>query len=149
MRQVVDSQQGISPLFLLRSLHHWWMVAAPIGLVLAVVGAGVVWWVFEPIYVAQALLRIRDTPVALLSPTESSSKAYVETQMGLIRSAPVLRAVVHSGDIRVLPELRDKPDPQAWLRKEIRLVADKSELASPNARHRPESSRWPAADRRW
>ncbi len=71
VRRHVDSQQGMSPQFVLRSLRHWWMVAAPIGLVLAVAGAGVVWWLFEPIYLAQAVIQIGDTPPALVFPDET------------------------------------------------------------------------------
>ena len=80
MKRKVDSQQGLSPQFLLHSLLHWWKVAAPIGLVLAVAGAAVVWWLFEPVYLSNAFIQIREIPPALVFEIEAQSKGYVETQ---------------------------------------------------------------------
>ncbi len=123
VRRHVDSQQGLSPQFVLRSLRHWWMVAAPIGLVLAVAGAGVVWWLFEPIYLAKAWIQVRETPPALVFQVESQSKGYVETQKEMIRSARVLRPVVDSANIRNLPELSESEDRVSWLQNQIKLAS--------------------------
>ncbi|MCX7424305.1 MAG: polysaccharide biosynthesis tyrosine autokinase [Planctomycetia bacterium] len=122
-RRSVDSRQGMSPQFVLRSLRHWWMVAAPVGLALAVAGAGVVWWLFEPIYLAKAWIQVRETPPALVFQVESQSKGYVETQKEMIRSARVLRPVVDSANIRNLPELSECEDRVSWLQDQIKLAS--------------------------
>jgi len=121
MKRKVDSQQGLSPQFLLHSLLHWWKVAAPIGLVLAVAAAAVVWWLFEPVYLSNAFIQIREIPPALVFEIEAQSKGYVETQKEMIRSSRVLRPVVNSGDIKNLPELRDRKDKVHWLRSQLKL----------------------------
>src|SRR6476620_12404038 len=50
----------ISPAFIVWVLRQWWLVIIPIGLVLAVVSAGIVMHLYVPKYEATALLMIED-----------------------------------------------------------------------------------------
>lgn len=115
------SSQEMSPRFLFNSLLHWWKIAMPVGIVLALASASVVWWLFEPVYQAHALLQIRETPPALVFDVRKQSKGYVETQKEMLRSARVLRPVVSSAEIRNLPEFREKKDKVKFLQKHLEL----------------------------
>ena len=121
VRRGGDSRPGMSPQFLLNALLHWWKLAAPVGLILALVSAGTVWWLFEPTYLANAVIQIRETAPALVFDVEKESKSYVETQKETIRSSRVLRPVVTLGDIKNMPELRDADDKVRWLRSQLKL----------------------------
>lgn len=108
-RPAASAEQGITLRFVLTALRRWWMVATPIGLVLAAIGgAGVYLW-FEPAYQAEAWFMIQErTPyVAFESRDEGRSKSFFQTQTATIRSPFVLGPVIQR------PEIAGAADRQA------------------------------------
>jgi polysaccharide biosynthesis transport protein len=117
--------QTISAAFVLHALRQWWKVALPLGLLLAVVAAGIVHVLFRPMYAASAWLQIQDsTPFVAFEPQEreNRSKRYVQTQVELIRSPMVLGPVVGRPEIARIPELKPGVDPVPWLAKRIKVT---------------------------
>ena len=53
-------EQGLTPRFVLTALRRWWMVATPVGLLLAAAGGAVVYLLFEPVYEAAAWFKIEE-----------------------------------------------------------------------------------------
>ena len=60
LHRSAESQQGITPQFVLTAIRQWWKVAAPIGLVLAALAAARVGQLVEPKYEATAWRQIED-----------------------------------------------------------------------------------------
>ena len=76
-------EQGLTPRFVLTALRRWWMVAAPVGLLLAAVGGAAVYLLFEPVYEAAAWFKIEErTPyLAFETKDEGRSKVFFQTQI--------------------------------------------------------------------
>lgn len=107
--------------FILTVLRKWWKVAIPLGLVLAAAGAGVVWWQFQPVYQAQAWLRIEDQRPYIAFPSKGSSRRFVNTQVALIRSPLVIEPALSKLDLSGMPELSQKRDKVEWLGENINV----------------------------
>ena len=118
--------QAVSAQFLLDALRRWWKVALPMGLLLATVAAGVVYWLFEPQYEAAALLELHELPQYIaFEPKEAGvSKAYFRTQIELIRSRWIMGRAVANERVKQLPEIRKQRDPIAWLRKRVTVASE-------------------------
>ncbi len=56
----VQTDQGISPRFVMAALRRWWKVALPAALLLAAAGGTIVYLLFEPVYEASALFQIEE-----------------------------------------------------------------------------------------
>jgi polysaccharide biosynthesis transport protein len=121
----LGGESSAGPNFLLHVARRWWKVAFPVGLLLAIVGAGVILLTFVPQYEAQALLEIAETPqyIAFEPRQGDRSKAYFLTQMQLIQSAWIVGRVVAEPAIAQLPEIRTQADPIAWLAKRVKVTA--------------------------
>lgn len=114
---------------LLHAASRWWPVAAPLGLLLAVVTGAVVWYWFEPKYRAAAFLRVEEQrPYVAFEPAKDA-RLFVETQVQLIRSPLILSKVISQGSIAQMPEVQRQQYPLTWLgeRLNVRTVG-KSEL---------------------
>ena len=104
--------------FVLGVVRQWWKVVAPLGLLLATVGAIIVWWQFEPVYEAQAWLRIEDRrPLCRVSHSRRLER-FVGTQIELIRSPLVIEPVLSKPEVRRIPELATSSDPVGWLARQ-------------------------------
>ena len=123
--RVAGDEQNIGLSFLLNVLRRWWLIAGPIGLFLAVGGVAVVWLRFIPQFEAVAWLKIEERAPYLAFENKSEdvgSKAFVQTQIEMIRSPLVLGSVVARPEIARLEDLRSKSDALVWLAKEVKTV---------------------------
>ncbi len=124
--------------FVLGVVRQWWKVAAPLGLLLAAIGAGTIWWMFEPVYEAQAWLRIEDRQPYIAYPQKGDSRRFISTQIALIRSPRVIKPVVSVPEVAKVPEIANAKDPIRWLGSRVKVKSiGNSELfavsfASPN-----------------
>ena len=111
----------MTPAFVLHAVRRWWKVAAPIGILLAVVSVGVVWVLFKPMYLAVGRIQILDQqPFIAFATSESANKKYVQTQLQLLKLPNLLRRVLSDHpEIRNHPELLAEPDPLEYLAKTL------------------------------
>jgi succinoglycan biosynthesis transport protein ExoP len=118
-----ESNSGVQ--FVLAALRRWWMIATPLGILLAIVSSAVVFLLFRPEYEAQAWLRIEEhTPyIAFESRDQNQNKLFVQTQRELIRSPLVIGPVLSRPEIARIPELVKQSDPITWLGKQVSVLA--------------------------
>lgn len=116
-----QSTQAITAGFVFTALRRWWKVAGPIGLVLAGITGALVYFLFEPVYEASALLRIDEASPFIVIESNERSQRFVETQLELIRDPLVLGPAVSQEEVSRLPEFRENISPIEWLSKEIRV----------------------------
>ncbi len=111
--------------FVLTALRRWWMIATPVGILLALLASVVTYLLFRPQYEAQAWLRIEEhTPyIAFESRYEEQTKLFVQTQRELIRSPLVIGPVVSRPEIARIPEIEKQSDPITWLGKQVMVLA--------------------------
>jgi len=110
--------------FALNVIRRWWLIAVPLGILLATAGAAVVWLLFERQYEAAAWLKIEEKAPYLAFENkgdETRSKAFFQTQIELIRSPLVLGSVVQRPQIAQLPEIQQKADSIATLAKQVKV----------------------------
>ena len=102
----------------LNVIRRWWLIAAPVGLLLATGASAVVWLLFKPQYEAAAWLKIdeRAPYLAYDIKDDSGSRSYCQTQFELIRSPVVLGPVVARSEIAQLPDLKQQVDAIAFWR---------------------------------
>jgi len=124
-RPAAQPEQAMTAKFVLGSVRRWWMVAAPIGLLLAVAGGATVYLLFEPVYEAAAWFKIEErTPfLAFEAKDEGRSKLFFQTQIEMIRSPLVLGPVIKRPEIARLPEIARQPNKVAWLGKQIKVMS--------------------------
>ena len=124
-RPAAQPEQAMTVQFVLGALRRWWMVAAPIGLLLAAAGGATVYLLFEPVYEAAAWFKIEDrTPfLAFEVKDEGRSKMFFQTQIEMIRSPLVLGPVIKRPEIARLPEIARQPNKVAWLAKQIHVTS--------------------------
>ena len=125
------TQMGVQ--FVLNALRQWWLIATPVGLLLAAAGGAIIYFTFEPVYEASAWIQIRHTPPSLLFRPDGEgsrgSERFVETQRELLRSPMVLGPVLSRPDIAKIPELAAEERPLGWLTGQLQLQAvGRSEL---------------------
>jgi polysaccharide biosynthesis transport protein len=130
LRPVAEPDSGITANFLLETLRRWWLAAVPTGLVLAAIGAVVVYLTFEPKYEARAILQIESTN--FLSPDsnfEGHSKTFIQTQIDKIKLGVIPDIVP---EIQDLPEIaknkNEGSDPAVWLQKQIKIIWGESDM---------------------
>ena len=106
LHQRAESQQGITPQFVLTAIRQWWRVATPAALVLAVIAGVLVYYCFtKPQYEASALLQIREERPYLAYEQSDNWTRFVETQKGLMQNRVVLAEVVKEPKVARVPEL--------------------------------------------
>jgi polysaccharide biosynthesis transport protein len=123
LRPAGQTEQGITVRFVLTALRRWWLIAAPMGLLLAAIAGAAIYLLFEPVYEAAAWFRIEErTPfLAFESKDESRSKLFFQTQIETIRSPLVLGPVIKRPEIAQVPEIARQSDRVAWLAKQIKV----------------------------
>ncbi|HUT90269.1 MAG TPA: polysaccharide biosynthesis tyrosine autokinase [Thermoguttaceae bacterium] len=117
-----QSGQGFTLSFVLNALRQWWKLAVPIGLLLGAAAGGSIYWLFEPVYQAEAWLQILG-PQQLVFPAEGDSRVFVETQVQTIKSPLVLGPVVSKPEIAEMEEVKREEWPIEWLRKKVKVQA--------------------------
>ena len=105
----------------LNAVHYWWKLALPVALVAAALAAGIVAYVSKPKYTASAWLIIREKPEYLLNPAVMEDpRKFVQNQMELMRSPPVIDPVANKPEVFATPELA-KGDPAERLRRLLKV----------------------------
>jgi len=128
-READSATPSITPGLVLDALRRWWRITIPLGLILGISAAALVYASFKPTYRAAAWLRIADSRPYIAFNSREDSRSFVSTQVELIRSPLVLGPVVSHPEIARLPELAVRQDPIAWLgdQMEVRGIG-RSEL---------------------
>ena len=103
------------------ALRCWWHLALPTGLLLAAGAATVVYYVTTPTYTATAWIEISPPLNIIPGSTNVDSSRFVENQIALMRSPPVLDPVVGLPAVRSAPELKAEEDPVGYLRNNLRI----------------------------
>ncbi|MEI8376346.1 MAG: polysaccharide biosynthesis tyrosine autokinase [Planctomycetota bacterium] len=117
-------EKGGGLFFALTVIRRWWLIAAPLGLLLATAGSAVVWLLFERQYEAAAWLKVEEKAPYLAFENkgdETRSKAFFQTQIELIRSPLVMGWVVQRPEIAQLSDVQRKTDPIAALAKQVKV----------------------------
>lgn len=107
--------------FVLIAVRYWWKVAVPLAIVLGLVAGGLTAWFSKPQYTASAWLIIREKPEYLLNPhVMEDPRKFVQNQMELMRSPPVIDPVANKPAVFSTPELA-KGDPAERLRRQLKI----------------------------
>lgn len=114
----------LTPLALLRALGRCWMLAVPVGLVLGVAAAAAMWTLRPDKYTSAALIQVLPASAGRLLEDRDrrpdGGPAYMQTQLALLRSRPVLKAALTTDEkVRQLPLLLRQPDPYEFLEREL------------------------------
>jgi capsular exopolysaccharide synthesis family protein len=117
--------EQFSPLALLVAIRRRPLLALAAALLGAVLAGGLVWFLLPDKYTASVLLRV--SPVeqrilqdAIVRPVDDHD-LYQKTQAALLKSRPVIGAVLKQDKIRALALIRKQSDPAAWLEKELEV----------------------------
>ena len=112
--------QGLTPQFVLCVLLRWWKIATPLGLLLAVIATGYVYWSFEPVYQASNLFQIKGSrPYLVYGERGGGGGSFINTQISLMYDTMVLASVAR--DLADVPEIKKAEDPVKWLSENIRV----------------------------
>src|SRR3972149_1675060 len=82
LRANPDQDSSSAAKFTWAALRRWWMIATPLGLLFAALGAAAVYLLFQPMYEAAAWFRIDERPpyIAFESKTDEQFKLFMQTQ---------------------------------------------------------------------
>lgn len=130
--------QLITPRLIYRALMHWWAIAVPVAVLLAVGSSAAIWFTFQPRYRAAAILQIQDRASTLVPEwtedgnlSEKASMRFVQTQVELLRSPLVLGPLLSQPEIARIPGVSAADDPLATIVRALRVEAiEDSELYS-------------------
>jgi capsular exopolysaccharide synthesis family protein len=126
--------EPVSPLTLFQAMRRRWAQALPVGLLLAALAGGLVWFLRPDKYTAYALLQIAPVEQKILQdsgarPETDRTGLYQKTQAALIKSRPVLQAALKQEKVRHLPLVREQADAATWLEKELKAeLVENTEL---------------------
>lgn len=122
-----DKSGGITIGMVHNAIMRWWKVALPVGLTLALTGAGLVWLFFVPKYESTATLEIKENTPYIVFDAKEQSRKFVTTQIQLIKQRIILADAL--AGIEGIPELAQHRDPIDWVRSELQIEnIEKSEL---------------------
>jgi hypothetical protein len=100
-------------------------LAAPVGLVLAVIGCVALWYFTEPKYRSQATLRIIEKRPFVAFPIGETTKGFAETQVELLRGPFIIGQAIDTERLSsALPELREiagKEDAVPWIAQRLKV----------------------------
>ncbi|MCA9197891.1 MAG: polysaccharide biosynthesis tyrosine autokinase [Planctomycetales bacterium] len=126
-----------SPRIFYAVIARWWKILVPATLLLLALSSAAVMMTFEPKYRAFAQLRINESQPFVAFETASSTdrksvEKFVQTQIELLRSQPVLEMVLSRPEIANISELARRQDPMRWLQTEGLIITpvNESELLS-------------------
>ena len=116
-----EGLRGLDWPTLLSAVRYWWRIAAPLAVVLAAIAVGLVVYFSKPQYTASAWLIIREKPEYLLNPQAMEDpRKFVQNQMELMRSPPVIDPVANKPEVFATPELA-AGDPAELLRRKLKV----------------------------
>jgi succinoglycan biosynthesis transport protein ExoP len=107
---------------------HRWGLAFLVGLILAGVGVGLAYLVYEPKYTATALLRMTSMGSRLLPNGNvfdnlQREEEFRKIQTYWIKSSAILDKVLEKNTIQQLNTIRNVDNPDAWLEKNLKVVS--------------------------
>lgn len=114
----MPAKPKFGPQVVWHAIRNWWLLATPPALILGALAVGTVWMLFEPVYRATALLRIREQEHVAF-PSQEDVQRFVKSQVEFIRSPLVLNQVLSEPAIARLPEVMQEEDPLAFLQEHI------------------------------
>lgn len=120
-----EAARPVNLLALLGALRRRWLLAATLGLVVAVVAAAAVWSVVRPPKAtARAMVHIAAKPEAILvgRPQDPNDFAnFQKTQMTVVKSQLVLSSALSNPDVAGLDIIQRQAAPLEWLMQEIEV----------------------------
>ena len=102
-----------------------WGVAMLLALALALVGGGLAFLLWEPVYEVTAVFQYDERPPYLafdISKDDGRSNKFLQTQIELIRHWVVLNPVLKRPEIAKVPEIAREVDKVAYLAKQIKVA---------------------------
>jgi succinoglycan biosynthesis transport protein ExoP len=109
---------------LMAALRYWWKLATPTALALAAIAAVTIACFAKPRYTASAWLIIREKAEYLLNPqVMEDPRKFVQNQMELMRSPPVIDPVASKPEVFATPELAQDGDAGERLRRQLKIRA--------------------------
>ena len=117
-------EEGLDFLVFLHSLRRRWLPGLMIGGVMALLVAGLLFFLIPVSFEAMSLIRVKRTEPHLLQKIVSSDQeymAYKQTQATLLTSPFVLTAALRQPGIQQLPMIREESEPLGWLADELRV----------------------------
>src|SRR5262249_39753094 len=125
---------GPDAMALLKALKRRWLLAGSIGVLLAAVSLGALWFVMPAKYQAFSLLEVSFNPRTLGTGADSRNDfaVYMKTQAGRIKSRDVVMKALAQEQVRNLRLVKSQPDTLtllAWLDENLKVdFQDNSEL---------------------
>ncbi len=118
-----DKPSGFSVGRLISAVLHRIWLAIPLGIVLAAIAVGALWYFGEDQFRSFAWLEIRDKPQYIVFPPgKEDVKRFVATQVELLRSPVIIGDAVNTPEVRGLRELKSvegKADPVDWIKERL------------------------------
>ncbi|HEY2894636.1 MAG TPA: hypothetical protein VGJ16_10500 [Pirellulales bacterium] len=106
------------------TVRYWWKLALPAAVLLALGAATTIAFLSQPRYTASAWLIIREKPEYLLNPqVMDDPRRFVQNQMELMRSPPVIDPVASKPEVFATPELSSHGDASERLRRLLKIRA--------------------------
>jgi len=120
-------------LLVLSGLRRHWKWSLPMGLILGLLAAGVLYLASPVQFEAQASLQIRSMKQRFLGDERQQNRydEFVNTQLALMRSPIVLDKALDIAEVAKLPTILKQKDKRAWLQKKLRIRPDgRSEIVN-------------------
>ncbi len=112
-----------NPVELLHAVRRRWPLAIGLGVTVATISAGLLWFFLPVHYEAFALLKVAGKPPTVLERRAGAADefaVYKRTQVQLIRSGMVLQGTLRDTKINALSLIKDhSDDPIAWLNNQL------------------------------
>ena len=119
------------------AVRRWWWQCAFLGIALGSAAAAAVWFTFEPIYEATALLEIRHQPWHLAFPSSAETQVSLQTQLEILRNVMPTTVLANRSDVASCPEALEASTPLKWLHRELSVnYLNNSEVCRINFRSR-------------
>lgn len=120
-------------LLVLSGIKRHWKWSLPIGLIMGLLAAGVLYLVFPLQYESHVLLQIHSEQPTFIFAERAANKAaeFVNTQFAYMRSSPVIDSALENADVAKLHIVNKQKDKRDWLTNLIKTKSDgKSEVVA-------------------
>lgn len=111
-------------LALLKALRRRWVLALGMGLLLAGIAGGVVWYLVpQAKYTASATLQVFTNPKRIMfDPRENAADyhTYQRTQVALVKNRKILAHALRKPEVAELETIRKQGDAEEWLATQLR-----------------------------
>jgi capsular exopolysaccharide synthesis family protein len=104
---------------LVHALRRRWALALGCGLLAALLGSAIAWFVVPAQFTAQTLLQISPRALHNGADGEEGMLTYQRTQSALVKSYTVIQGTLERPNVAELAEIRDQSDPTEWLSKSL------------------------------